>query len=196
MRLAITKQLRAAQGLTWGALALMFLLVLGLYVGLTRYASFNADSARMPAGVTTAQSPEAQPDDTQEPTTGLANPVLEHFNLEEMVATTGIAMTIPDGAEALAFRSINKELNEVEVRYRGATYLLRKARSAEADISGVYEAWGTVEKMRAPNAEIGEVMVSRSSDRGIVTWNDGTYAHSIFADAGFDIANALNLVTP
>jgi len=127
---------------------------------------------------------------------GLPNPILDHYNLEEMVATTGVEMTVPAEAEVVSYQSINKEMNQIEVLFRGATYTLRKARSSEADISGFYERWGTVEKMRAPNADVGEVTVSRSSDRGVVTWNDGTYAHSIAASQGFDIANALSLVMP
>jgi hypothetical protein len=137
-------------------------------------------------------------DDTMvnEAVSTLVNPIIEHDSLAAMVRMTGIEMTLPEQARVVAIRSIGEVINDVDVEVGAVLYNLRKARSDEKDISGVFEEWRTVEKMRTPHPDVGEVTLSRNSDKGIVTWNDGEYAHSIFAESGFDIATALGLVRP
>jgi len=191
----VRKHVWLASSLTWVILVVLCLVLAAAYLVLTQCALPGVQTEGTHAEAPATADP-ATTDTTTDTTTTLPNPLVEHYNLEEMIATTGVPMTIPEGAEVLAISSINGEVNQVDVLFRGTTYTLRKARSTEADISGVYENWGTVEKMRAPDAEVGEVLVSRSSDKGIVTWNDGEFAHSIFAETGFIIANALMLVRP
>jgi len=126
----------------------------------------------------------------------IPNPAVEHERLEDMITTTGVPMTVPDGVSILSVRSIDNTYNEIEILVDSVVYILRKAESTSSDISGVYENWEHTKSMLAPHSGVGEVQVSYTDDKGIVTWNDGTYAHSIYAERDFDIDTALSLALP
>ena len=135
-------------------------------------------------------------DEDVESNTQIPNPVLEHENVEEMIATTGVPMTIPAGVSVIGVRSIDERLNEVEVLSGATTYVLRKSGSTDEDISGVHEMWETTESMPSLHPDVDEVTVSRTGDAGVILWDDGQFAHSIFAPQGFDLDTALKLVVP
>ena len=122
------------------------------------------------------------------------NPTQTYESFEEMEAVTGVPMSVPDGVAVTSYQVVMNVMNQIIVEVDGTEYTLRKLRTATEDISGTYQHWDTTQEMNAP--AVGPVTVSQLGDQGVITWNDGTYAHSIFALRGFSLDTALGLALP
>lgn len=107
----------------------------------------------------------------QAPVAGLANPVKSYTSADEQLAATGIALAAPEGAEDIAYQSIN-DMSETRFTLDGVKYCYRAQPTAETasyDMSGLYYTWTeTVDGTVAGR----EAKASIGSEAGFVRWLD------------------------
>ncbi len=130
---------------------------------------------------TTPTEMETTTSETEEPSVGIPNPVVEFDTVEDAVIHVGHLCTLPDIYARYSQKAsvINDTL--IQITYlddQGEILTIREKAGTEEDISGNYNTYAYTGEFES-NGNIVTVKGDDADSIKLAIWNDGAYAHSI-----------------
>ena len=139
----------------------------------------------------------------------IPNPIVEEESLDKAAEKLGFSITLPEGFEASAVRTINGELLDVTAAKEELNLSVRKAKGSE-DVSGDYNQYAEEKQVllsegdsivleeadSASTVTENEKMVTLKGAEGkmsLAVWTDGEFAYAVHCD-GMDWEALCDLV--
>lgn len=139
----------------------------------------------------------------------IPNPIVEEEDLDKAAEKLGFSLTLPEGFEVSAVRTINGELLDVTAAKEELSISVRKAKGSE-DVSGDYNQYAEEKQVllsegdsivleeadSASNVVENEKMVTLKGAEGkmsLAVWTDGEFAYAVHCE-GMDWETLCDLV--
>ncbi len=164
----------------------------------------EAPASEAPASEAPAsEAPVSEAPASEAPAANVPNPIKDYGSLDDLIAATGIPMTIPHKATDIVVQSIDDKLNQVTFKVAdGTEYTVRKAKvdypdgDKTATIDGYYIEWKDEHEAATPMGVKVTVRTGNpdGSATGVVIWTDGEYKYAAFPTGDFNEEAMLTLV--